>query len=87
MPDNDAATTPDDETEDLLFSGVESIKKVVAEPHRKRKQVRSNKHALSNLAASVERVAEAQPWPTKYTAIYVTFKRLQLRGRLLFSNE
>ena len=23
------------------------------------------------------------PWPTKYTAIYVTFKRLKLRGRLL----
>ena len=51
----------EDETEDLLFTASPgSIKKVVVEPHRKRKQVRSNKQALSNLAASVERVAEAQ---------------------------
>ncbi len=55
--------TQEDETEDpdLLFStSPNKIKKVVVEPHRKRKQVRSNKQALGNLAASVERVAEAQ---------------------------
>ena len=66
VPDDTPGETQD-ETEDLLFSP-NKIKKVVVEPHRKRKQVRSNKQALSNLAASVERVAEAQVKSLKASA-------------------
>ena len=73
-------TQDQEEDPDLLFSASpNTLKKVVVEPHKKRKQVRSNKQALSHLAASVERVAEAQVKSLKASAerdeLYLKFRR------------